>query len=182
MRVNSVAKCRKSPGQCHKCGCKIKVGEPYKWFQFAFSPKSIRCSKSECAPTRSDLTRSEFYRGLYAIEDAFGKACGEARSAVDPTGAISAARDAAEELRNLGSECEEKRSNMPEGLQDSDTGQLLETRASECEDKASEIESYADDAEAAWEARNEEGQENGEQEVCDTVIDDLESNIDFSID
>lgn len=184
MRVNRVSKCRKSPGKCHKCGCAIKVGDPYRWFQFAFSPKSVRCSKSECAPTRSDLTRSGFYQSLFGIEDTFNAACGEARSSTDPTIAIQAARDAADELRNLGSECEEKRSNMPESLQDSSSGQLLEERQNECEDKASEFESYADTAETDWENRNEDkedGEEKGEQETCDSIIDELESNADFSI-
>lgn len=182
MRVTHVSKSRKSPGKCHKCGCTIHKGESYRWFQFAFSPKTIRCAKPECMPTRSDLTRSEFYRSLFAIEDAFSKAMGAGKQAVDPTIVASAARDAAEELRNLASECEDKRSNMPEGLQDSDTGQLLETRAQECNDKADEIESYADDAESKWESRADEDDEGkGEQEICDDIIDELESNIDFSI-
>lgn len=53
-------------------------------------------------------------------------------------------RSLAETLRELGSEQQEKYDNMPEGLQQGDTGQLLEERANNCETWADEIEQACD--------------------------------------
>ena len=61
-------------------------------------------------------------------------------------------RGVAEALRELGSEQQEKYDNMPEGLQQGDTGQMLEERASNCESWADEIEQRADELESALEA------------------------------
>lgn len=47
--------------------------------------------------------------------------------------------DIASRLRELASEQEDKRSNMPDALQDSDTGQLLEERAQNMESAADEF-------------------------------------------
>lgn len=73
--------------------------------------------------------------------------------------------------------------NMPDSLQSSPSGELLEQRAQECEDKACEIEGYADEAEVNWDNREEDNEngEKGEQEIADEILDELESNIDFSI-
>lgn len=138
-RVNRVNKARKSQGRCGNCPTLIKVGDPYVWYKFRFGGKYVRCAKTACYPKASDLTRSEFYSQLYGIQDAVSNAM--ANHDVDSL------RSAADDLRTLGEECSEKRSNMPDQLQDSDTGSLLEERASECEDKASELESAADELE-----------------------------------
>lgn len=137
-RVNSVTKCRKSPGTCTKCNEVINVGEPYVFWAFMVGgrggPKIVRCGKPQCRPTRSDLTQSEFYSQLYAIQDS-GFGC-------ETLEELESARDEkAEELRNLGQEQQDKLDNMPDGLRDGDTGQLLQERADACEEVASELES-----------------------------------------
>lgn len=53
-------------------------------------------------------------------------------------------RNFAEALRELGQECQESFDNMPEGLQQGDTGQLLEERAQGLEGWADEVEEAAD--------------------------------------
>ena len=137
-RVNTVKKCRKSPGSCTKCGAKIPTGQPYVWWQFAYSSKTIRCSSPGCAPKASDLTRSEFYQTLYGIQEGLDYAIQTFREDGDGSALGSALEGSAEEIRNLGEECREKYDNMPEGLQQGDTGQLLEERADACEIKADE--------------------------------------------
>ena len=45
-----------------------------------------------------------------------------------------------EDIRALGEEQSDKLSNMPDGLQQAPTGEMLQNRADACEDWASEIE------------------------------------------
>lgn len=182
MRVTLVNKCRQSPGKCGCCGKEIKTGDGYKWWKFRYSGRFVRCLEVKCHPKPSQLISNPFQSALAAISESLSEAFGQARSQTDPTIAIEAARGAAEDLRSLGEEQSEKFYNMPDGLQQGDTGQLLENRASECEDKACTLESYADDAESAWENREDE-EDKGEQEIADEIMDELESNCDdISID
>lgn len=182
MHVTTVNKCQKSPGTCGKCGCKIKVGDPYRWWKFRYGGKRVRCMETKCNPRGSELISNPFQSALAKITEDIEDGIGEARTQTDPTIAVQAFRDGAEELRNLGSEQDDKFQNMPEGLQQGDTGQLLENRASECEDKAGELESAADTAESEWEGRGDD-EENGEQEICDSILDELDSAAgDISID
>jgi len=60
-------------------------------------------------------------------------------------------RGYAEQIRELGEECGESFDNMPEGLQQGDTGQLLEERRDGCEGWADEVESACDEAETKLE-------------------------------
>lgn len=83
----------------------------------------------------SQLTNSPYSSGTLAV--------GEGWDAGDKDGA--AMRDAAETLREIGTECQDGFDNMPEGLQQGDTGQLLENRASELEAKADELDGLADE-------------------------------------
>jgi len=187
MRVTLVNKCRQSPGKCGCCGKPINTGDGYKWWKFRYSGRFVRCLEPKCAPKQSQLISNPFQSALAAIGENMSTAFGEARTGTDPLLAVQAVRDAAEELRNLGSEQQDKFDNMPYGLQQGDTGQLLENRANECEDKACTIESYADDAESAWESKDEDQEDSedklGEQEIADQIIDELESNCDdLSID
>jgi hypothetical protein len=106
----------------------------------------VRCAKPECYPKRSDLTQSPFYGTLYGIQETLEDAVSDWRGGDGDLSDLSQAlRDAAEELRNLGEEAQSSLDNMPEGLQQGDTGQLLETRVEECESKADELESAADE-------------------------------------
>jgi PAS domain-containing protein len=61
----------------------------------------------------------------------------------------------AEQLRELGQEQQEKLDNMPEGLQQGDTGQLLQERADSCESWANEVESACDEYDEAISRINE---------------------------
>jgi superfamily I DNA/RNA helicase len=138
-RVTLVQHARKSQGSCGKCGTKIKIGDSYRWWKFRYGGRYIRCAKPECAPRASDLTQSAFYSQLYSIQDALSDAI--ANQSTDDMQAV------ADDLRSLGEECSSNRDNMPEALQDSETGELLQTRADECESRADEIDSAISDLE-----------------------------------
>lgn len=150
-RVTSVEKCRHSPGSCGRCGCKIKTGESYKWWKFRHSAKSIRCAKPECAPKSSELTQSEFWSAVYSLqENHFSGEDGEA---------LASERDeVVSELEQIADELDDKKSNMPDSLQDSETANLLDERAEACRSVAEMLNSVdvhdgmnGDDAETAKE-------------------------------
>lgn len=126
-----------------------KKGESYWWWKPMVGGRGGAKRFSKEQPTRSQLTQSAFLSGLYDIEDGAMK---DAQSPED-------FRDVAQALRDLGQEEQDKYDNMPEGLQQGDTGQMLEERAQNCESWADEIEQRADELEtalegvdAAWEA------------------------------
>jgi hypothetical protein len=84
-------------------------------------------------PRPSQLTNSPFTGPLNDLQD-------DLRACTDADGL----RGIAESVRELGEEQQEKFDNMPEGLQQGDTGQLLEERAQGCESWADAIEQAAD--------------------------------------
>lgn len=133
-KVIRVASARKDVGNCGCCGTAIKAGDPYLWFQFRFQPKQVRCSKSECAPKPVDLTRSEYQRAIYALHE---NHTFDGASLEDLTTQKEDAVSAIEELRD---ETQEKLDNMPEGLQQGDTGQLLQERIDALESALSDLE------------------------------------------
>lgn len=119
-RVNRVDKARKAQGTCGKCGKEIKAGDPYLWWKFRFGAKHKRCMA--CPPKASDLTQSEF---LGQIADFQERDFSDCETIED----LESAKDELiSDLESLRDEQEEKRSNMPEGLQEGDVGQLLQER------------------------------------------------------
>lgn len=148
-KVMLVKKARKAHGQCGKCSVRIERGDAFRWWKFRYGGLHIRCLKPGCSPKPSDLTQSEFYGSLYGIQESIEDALESFRTGGELIDCASALNAAAQELRNLGEECQGKLDNMPEGLQQGDTGQLLENRAQECESKADELESAASEIESA---------------------------------
>jgi hypothetical protein len=116
----------------------IKAGESYYWWQFRFQKK--RCSKTR--PRRAQLTQSEFNGTIFDLEDDIAEAVADSSLA-------DIVQQTIDRLRELADECEEKRSNMPDALQDSDSGNLLQERADACQSAADDFESIdLDDFEA----------------------------------
>lgn len=108
----------------------IKKGDSYYWWQFAYSSKR----KSKERPKRSQyMTQSDFLGQIYDIEDRLS----EISSIED---AESERDSIVDELRSLADECEEKRSNMPDQLQDSGSGEMLQNRYDACNEFADELE------------------------------------------
>jgi hypothetical protein len=118
-----------------------KKGESYYWWKPMVGGRGGAKRYSKERPSRSQLTQSEFLSTLYDIEDG---SMSEAHTPED-------FREVAEALRELGQEQQEKYDNMPDGLQQGDTGQMLEERASGCDSWADEIDTAADELESALE-------------------------------
>ncbi len=145
-RVNFVKKARKAYPE-HG----IKQGESYYWWKFRNSGKFY----SKTLPKPSQLTQSDFMSQFLALE--------EQVSALSPDDSLpDAVNDIVAELQSLGEEQRDKLSNMPEGLQQGDTGQLLEERAEACDNVAQELEGIDMDIEEP-----EEGDEDAKAEAID---------------
>ncbi len=76
--------------------------------------------------------RSEFRQAIACIQDGL-----EAITLDNAEELISNAKD---ELESIGSECQDKFDNLPEGLQQGHIGQLLQERAEACSDLVLELE------------------------------------------
>ncbi len=111
-------------------GTDIKAGESYYWWKFKRGGKHF----SKTPPKRSQLTQSNFYAQIFDIEDEVGAATGD-----DSLPGLC--EDIASRLRELGGECQGNLDNMPEGLQQGSTGELLQERVSAMETAADEFES-----------------------------------------
>lgn len=131
-RVTTVAKARKNAGTCEKCGTEIKKGDSYKWWKFRFGGKHVRCSKTECVPRPSDLTQSAFLGTLADLQTN-----GFTGDTIDD---LESERDnIVSELESLRDEQEEKKSNMPDSLQESATGELLQERYDALDEAVNEL-------------------------------------------
>jgi type I site-specific restriction-modification system R (restriction) subunit len=125
----------------------IKKGDTYYYTSLKLQRGGI--IKRSLRPfKRSELTTSEFKGALYDWEDAKAEIT-----------SMDDAQQFADDIRQLGEEQGEKFNNMPEGLQQGDTGQTLETRRETCEAAASEIEEIIGEWESAksdWESEIED--------------------------
>jgi len=119
-----VKKARKDNPVCKK-------GESYWWWEFRFGGKHYSLTK----PRPSQLTQSEFLSQMYGIEERIEDA--EFTTVEDFQSFVE---EITGELENLRDETQDKFDNMPEQLQDAETGQLLESRIEACEDMISEFE------------------------------------------
>lgn len=128
-KVNFVKSARKDNPQ-HG----IKAGDSYYWWSMMHGSRGVK-HYSMTRPLRSQLTNSEFLSRLYDLQDNLaGFSC-------DTKEEFESYRDElVSDINELKDEQEEKLSNMPEGLQEGPTGQLLQERADA-------LESWADDLE-----------------------------------
>jgi len=113
----------------------IKKGDEYYWWAFMIGGRGGPKHFSKTPPKPSQLTQSEFLSQVYDLNERL-----ENLQPGDHEELASELSEIAEEFRTLASECEDKLSNMPDGLQQGDAGQLLEQRAEECNSLADELE------------------------------------------
>lgn len=107
------------------------IGEPYYWWKFRYGGKHF----SKAPPRQSQLTQSAFLSGLYSLQEDI-----EDAPASDELGSFVERRlfGRLEELRD---QSQESKDAMPEGLQEGDTGQSLESRVNAMESAIGEFES-----------------------------------------
>jgi len=115
----------------------IAKGDTYWYVQIKTGPRSSRVMRQKQPFRRSQLTTSDYLAQLYDWEDT--------KSGLDD---MESAQELADTIRALGEEQTAKYENMPEGLQQGDTGQMLEARAEACEAAAGDIEEII----ARWES------------------------------
>jgi len=110
----------------------IKRGDEYYWWKFPYGSKI----RSKTYPKPQQLTQSDFMIQVYDLQERVEKLLGDMKEdeLTDEVESI------VEDIRNLGQEQEEKKDNMPEGLQESGTGELLGNRAESCEGWADDLE------------------------------------------
>jgi hypothetical protein len=121
-RVHFVKKARKDVE-----GTEIKAGESYYWWAFRYGGK--RTSKTP--PRQSQLTQSEFWGAVYGLQE---------REQPDFESLNDTVDEIKSELEQLRDEQEEKKSNMPEGLQEGATGELLQNRYDSIESAIGDLE------------------------------------------
>ena len=107
----------------------IKKGESYWWWKFRHGRKQM----SKTQPKPSQLTQSNFLSQLYEIQERI-----EGLEANDSL--ASEVEEIVSSLNDLADECESNRDSMPDSLQDSDTGSMLQERADACRSAADELE------------------------------------------
>lgn len=151
----------------------IAKGDVYYYAQIKTGPRSSKVIRQKEPIKQSQLTSSEYLSRLYDIQER-----------VAEVSDLESMREIAEELRELGQEQRDKFDNMPEGLQQGDTGQMLSDRADACESAADEIETQIDgwDEDSAKEEVLSEAESNDEElsegEVDDRVQERLEEVLD----
>jgi hypothetical protein len=129
----------------------IKKGQSYYWWKFKRGGKHY----SLTPPRASQLTQSAFYGTLYDIGDRIAALTADS----DLPGEIESI---AEDIRELGNECQSSLDNMPEGLQQGSTGEMLQERVDWCEEKAGEFEGIEAEYDAADHADDEDGGPDGD--------------------
>lgn len=92
--------------------------------------------------------RSKTYPRPSQLNFGFTGQLGDIEQDMENAEDLEALRGFAETLRELGEEQQEKFNNMPEGLQQGDTGQLLEERANGLSEWADAIEEACDEAQS----------------------------------
>ncbi len=115
----------------------IKKGQAHFTWSLMTGPRSSRTFRQIEPPRPSQLTTSEFKGNLFAIEE-------DLANATQDEGLPDTIQEFADNLRTLGEEQNEKFENMPEGLQQGSTGELLEGRATSCEEYADSLGEIAD--------------------------------------
>ena len=112
----------------------IQKGDSYWWWEFAFGSSY----KSKAQPKPSQLTRSEFLSTYLSIGETLDTVLQAAACSDDIQSAIDEAKDSIEELKSY---TEDKLSNMPEQLQEADSGQLMQERIDQLDDWLSSLDS-----------------------------------------
>lgn len=137
--------------KCSKCGETIKVGDTYlKGTPFRRSPV-IRCMK--CGLRSWELSSSDYVQGVGRVCDCWEEEYGRNEDT---------AQQIADELTSIQDMCQDSLDNMPEGLQEGDTGQLLQERIDTLGDVISELESIdydtiKEEAQSDFDSEYEEG-------------------------
>ena len=112
----------------------VKAGESYWWWQFLHGSKQYSATR----PKPSQLTQGRWGE-VYAVEEDFQVEIAGAGSTDDLQSAVESA---GERLNEIADEFEEGLQNMPEQLQEGDTGQRIQERVDALREAADLFEQY----------------------------------------
>lgn len=149
----------------------VKKGESYYWWKTRTTVgKSYFGTKHYSAtyPRQSQLTSSEFLSQVYGLVEQiqdFDHGGSEPADAMENIEAF--ADEMAGEIESLGSEQSDKLSGMPEGLEYSPTGELLQARSDACDEMASALQGI--------DFTLDEGTEEEQWEQVDNALSELQS-------
>jgi hypothetical protein len=158
-RVNFVKRARKDIN-----GTDIKRGDSYYWWKFKFGKKQV----SKIKPRDSQLTQSEFLGTIYEIQDRISELTINDDLDSEVQSIIS-------DLESLRDECEEKRSNMPEQLQETGSGEILQNRYDSVDEMIDELQSVETDVDE--EDVEQEIRDSNERDADDETEEDYEDRI-----
>lgn len=137
-RVNYVTKARKDQGACGRCRKPIPVGAPYKYIEFRYGGRHVRCDSCTFRP--SEMTQSKLSSALAAREDAEdaisewdGEDIEDLRTALD---------DCATAIKDCGQEYRDSADTINQTAEGSSV-------AADCEEKADALEGWGDEIESA---------------------------------
>ncbi len=113
----------------------IKKGESYYWWAFMQGGRGGPKIRSKTYPKQSQLTQSAFWSAVYSV----GEDHDTIPSNVDDMDAeIDAIKD---DLQNILDETQEKYDNLPDGLQQGQSGEQLQGRVDAIESAISDLDS-----------------------------------------
>ena len=126
-------------------------GETYYTWEFRFGGSH----RSRTYPKQSQLTQSNYLSQAYSLQEEVEDEvcpdnCEELQSLIDEwVGTLEGIRD----------ECQDSFDNMPEGLQQGDTGQLLEARVNACDEAISNLQGV----DTSYDGEGEDSEEGSEE-------------------
>lgn len=126
-KVNIIQKSRKEY-KCSKCGKVIPVGSKYYKGEINFGPTIIRCS--DCKLEAWEVTTSDWQLATGAIINRWEEDYGLHDSTPE---------ELRDEIENIRDDQQERLDNMPESLQGSDVGQLIQERIDACDAAIDEL-------------------------------------------
>ena len=155
----------------------IAKGEPYFWWQFKNSPKQF----SKERPKNSQLTQSNFLSQLYALEEKIEEFSCESREDFE-----SFRDELKDDIDTLKDECDESLNNMPEGLQQGSTGELLQERIDAMDSWSTDIEGIEcdydeDDLRQEVLDEKDEDEELTDEEIEEKVQEKIQEKVDEAI-
>jgi hypothetical protein len=128
-RVHYVKSARKDNPVCKK-------GESYYWWKFRYGGKRYSLKP----PRPSQLTNSPYYGGIRSLVEQI-----EDTTVTDSDQLNALKEEVRDRLEELQSECQDSLDNMPDALQYSPTGELLQERVDACDSAMSDLDSIEEE-------------------------------------
>jgi hypothetical protein len=161
-RINHVQKARKDQGNCGRCRAHIPAGAPYKYIEFRYGGRHVRCDSASCHFRPSELTQSKLSQALAAQESAQDGIAEWQPEGHEVDDLRQILEDAAQEIRDCAQEYRDSADNINQTAEGSSVAQDCEEKADQLEEWADSIESEASNLQDMDDEEPEEPEEPGE--------------------